>query len=204
MIRLLPLDAPLHPSPGEGRSWLRRELLHPEYHQSNLLQRIAEWLDRRFGDLSASAQGASGLQTVVSLLLLAALIVALLLLVSRARRTGRAARETGPVLGGEAVSARELRERAEAALAEGRFADVVVEGFRAVTVRQIEYDRIDDQPGMTAHEVAVALETAYPPLAGDIHQVAGLFDAVLYGDRPATRAQAESVLTLDDALVGVR
>ena len=33
---------------------------------------------------------------------------------------------------------------------------------------------------------------------------ARLFDLVLYGDRPATREQAELVLALDDELAGVR
>jgi len=33
---------------------------------------------------------------------------------------------------------------------------------------------------------------------------AALFDAVLYGDRPATREQATAVLALDDDLVARR
>jgi hypothetical protein len=35
-------------------------------------------------------------------------------------------------------------------------------------------------------------------------QGARLFDLVLYGARPATREQAELVLSLDDELAGVR
>jgi hypothetical protein len=34
-----------------------------------------------------------------------------------------------------------------------------------------------------------------------VHRGARLFDEVLYGDRPATRDQAASVLALDDDLV---
>jgi uncharacterized protein DUF4129 len=34
-----------------------------------------------------------------------------------------------------------------------------------------------------------------------VHRSARLFDEVLYGDRPATREQAESVVALDDGLV---
>ena len=33
---------------------------------------------------------------------------------------------------------------------------------------------------------------------------ARLFDLVLYGDRPATREQADFVMALDDELAGVR
>ena len=37
----LPLaDPPLAPSGDEGRSLLRRELLHPEYHRDNMLERF--------------------------------------------------------------------------------------------------------------------------------------------------------------------
>ena len=44
---LLPLgDPPLTPSGDEGHSLLRRELLHPEYHQDNLLERLLRWLSR--------------------------------------------------------------------------------------------------------------------------------------------------------------
>lgn len=204
MINPIWLASPLDPTPDEGRAWLRRELVKPEYHKSNPFQRLLDWFWERFSNLTASATETSWLQTAISLLVLAVLLLALLWLISRARWTRRAASESGPVLGDEAISARELRERAETAMAEGRFADAVVDGFRAVTVRQIEHGRIDDQPGMTAREVATALEASYPPLAERIHAVAGLFDAVLYGDRPATREQAATVLALDDELVGVR
>ena len=34
------------PSGDEARSLLRRELLHPEYHQDNLVLRLVNWLSR--------------------------------------------------------------------------------------------------------------------------------------------------------------
>ncbi len=57
----------------------------------------------------------------------------------------------------EVVTADELRARAEAALEAGRFEEAVVDGFRAVAVRQVERGRLADTPGATAHEVAEAL-----------------------------------------------
>ena len=98
------------------------------------------------------------------------------------------------------VTAAQLRARAEAALAEGRYAPALVDGFRALAVRQVERGRLEDLPGATAHEVAAALATAYPEQRVRVDGSALLFDEVLYGDRPATRDQATGVLALDDEL----
>ena len=105
------------------------------------------------------------------------------------------------VLTDEVISADELRARAEAALAEGRHEDAVVDGFRAVATRQVERGRLADTPGATAHEVAVALGREFPHLRQRVEDGGTLFDAVLYGDRPATAAQARAVLALDDELL---
>ena len=132
------------------------------------------------------------------------LLLALAWLVSRARSGTRAA-GTGPVLpDGVRTSAAELRRRAEVALAEGRHSEAVVEGFRALTLRQVEPGRLVDLPSATAREVAVSLAADFPGQEEHCHDLASLFDAVLYGDRPATREGAASVLALDDELAGVR
>jgi hypothetical protein len=102
------------------------------------------------------------------------------------------------------ASATELRRRAEAALADGRHDQAVVDGFRAVTARQVERGRLDDQPGATAHEVAAVLATTYPDLGERVGRTADLFDATLYGHRSAGHDDATAVLALDDALAGAR
>ena len=77
----------------------------------------------------------------------------------------------------------------------------VVDGFRAIAVRQVERGRLDDAPGATAHEVAErAGRASTRTSATGSHGSAALFDPVLYGDRPATREQATAVLALDDEL----
>jgi hypothetical protein len=100
----------------------------------------------------------------------------------------------------EAITAAQLRARAEAALADGRLEDAVADGFRALAVRQVERGRLDDTPGTTAQEAARALAGEYPALGARVSGSAALFDAVLYGDRPASRDQAVDVLELDDEL----
>ena len=137
---------------------------------------------------------------VVFLLLLGALVW----LLSRTQRTRRARSTIGPVLGRDVISAAELRARAEAALTGGRPAEALVDGFRALAVRQVERGRLDDSPGATAHEVAMSLAAEFPQHGERVGENARLFDLVRYGDRPATPEQATGVLTLDDELAGAR
>src|SRR3954453_19001942 len=81
--------APVDPSGDEGRSLLRRELLHSEYHQQNLWQRLLAWLgrlfDRAVGTPSGVAWGTPFVPVRVGALLLAGLRV----LLSRLRRDRR-------------------------------------------------------------------------------------------------------------------
>lgn len=209
---MLPLAAlgqdgpPLDPDGEAARSLLERELAHPEYYDAHLLDRFLRWLDRRMGDINGAAEGAPPVAVAVAILVALLLAVAVLLLVSRARRTARAERRSGPALTGEVVTAAELRARAEAALAAGDHTLAVVEAFRALAVRQVERDRIEDLPQATAHELAGALAAAFAsptqpaPPVDRILRAADLFDEVLYGDRPVTREQAVGLLELDDEL----
>jgi hypothetical protein len=194
-------DPPLDPSGSEARSKLRRELVHPEYHQQNLFQQLLDWLIRKVGGGLDRASQAPPLSTLMAMVVFVALALALAWLVSRARRTAREKDEKRAVLTDEVVTADELRARAEVALEAGRFEEAVVEGFRGIAVRQVERGRLSDTPGATAHEVADALAREYAAAADRMHQSARLFDAVLYGGRPASREQAASVLALDDDLV---
>jgi hypothetical protein len=199
-VVLLPAEPPLVPAPDDARSRLRRELLDPAYHQQDLLQRLLTWVDRRLSGLLDATSRAPEVSTVVAMVVLVALALGLGLLVSRVRRHARAESTDRAVLTGEAVTARELRERAEAALAAGRHEEAVVEGFRALTLRQVERGRLPDTPGATSHEVARALAGEHPEHAVRIDHVALLFDRVLYGEHRTDRDAAAGVLGLDDAL----
>jgi hypothetical protein len=201
---MLAPGAPLDPSGDEGRSLLREELLHREYHQQNLWQRLLDWLARLFDRGVGAASGTSGVTTFVTLLIGALLLAGLLVLLSRLRRDRRQRLRPAALLPDDRPGAAELRRRAEASLAEGRHEEAVVDGFRALAVRQIERGRLDDSPGATAHEVAARLAASYPQEGTRVGRTADLFDATLYGDRPATRDDASAVLGLDDTLAGAR
>jgi hypothetical protein len=193
-------DPPLDPTGGDARSALRRELLRPEYNDQNVVQRVIDWFERRLGGLIDATSTSPVISTLLAMVILVVLVLGLALLVSRVRRTARVAARRRAVLTDEVVTAGELRTRAQAALAAGRFEDAVVDGFRALAVRQVERGRLADSPGATAHEVAASLASEYPDHDSRVSAAAVLFEQVLYGGRPADRAQADSVLRLDDDL----
>ena len=202
-LAVLPLlEPPLDPSGDEARRQLRRELADPKYYDADLLDRVSDWLDRL---ISRSIDGASAsppLAVTVAIVVGLLLALGLILVVSRARRTVRGARTATPALTDEIITADELRARAEAALGAGDHSAALVDAFRAVAVRQVERDRIEDVPQATAHELARALAEEFPAHARAVHHGADLFDLTLYGERVATREQAVELLRLDDVLTG--
>lgn len=199
-LHALLADPPLDPSGDDARDRLRRELAKPEYYDADIVHRILEWIERRLDGVASTADRTPTLTWFAALVIAVALGVAIALLVSRARASGRQAKEAAVVLTDERVTAAELRSRAEAALAAGRHEAALVDGFRALAVRQVERGRLDDAPGTTATEVARALGGEFPTYQPRVSSSAGLFDGVMYGERSASRAQATAVLDLDDEL----
>jgi hypothetical protein len=197
-------DPPLDPSGDEARSLLRRELVRPEYNETNPVERVLDWIGRVLDDSAGAAHDFPPLATFAVIVVVLALAAGIGLLASRARRTAGSHDDRAPALTGEQVSAAQLRSRAEDALAAGRFDDALVDGYRAIAVRQVERGRIDDLPQATAHELAALLGAEFPAQRHLVDRSADLFDSVLYGDHPATREQALDVLALDDELAGRR
>ncbi|WP_340537050.1 DUF4129 domain-containing protein [Nocardioides sp. GXZ039] len=204
-VTLAAVDPPLDPSADEARRLLQVELSKPDYHDDDLLQRLLDWIQRQIDGTVDGASSIPPLTWFAITFLVVALMVAAAFLISRARGTARRKGvEQRAVLSDEIVTAAELRARAERALAEGRNAEAVIDGFRALARRQIERGRLDDVASITAHEVAAALATEYPERRERTAAGADLFDAVMYGERPATREQALAVLQLDQDLAAAR
>lgn len=202
-LRLLS-DPPLDPSGGEARSSVRRELAKPEYYTDNLLERAIQWLLRQFDDGVGAAADAPAVSTFLAILVALALITGITLLVTRIRRTARAAQERKPALTEEGVSSAELRLRAQQAYDDGRYGAALVDAYRALALRWIEQGRIEDLPQATAHELARALATEFPDDRAAITRAADLFDEVLYGDHTVVAEQAAGMLALADELGTVR
>jgi uncharacterized protein DUF4129 len=199
VITLL-VERVLDPSPGEARSLMRRELVKPEYFKQNWVERLLAWLDRILNNGLDSASSFSPLSTFAAMLIAVLLIAGLAWLLTRARVSTRTSTLRAAVLTDETVTAAQLRARAEAALAEGRNEDALVDGFRALAVRQVERGRLEDSPGTTAREAARVLAEEYPDQRSRVDGTALTFDLVLYGDRNASRDQVVDLLALDDEL----
>jgi hypothetical protein len=80
----------------------------------------------------------------------------------------------------------------------------VLDSFRAITRDMGDRTLLDDTPGLTAHEVSVAVATAFAAHAGELARAADLFDAVRYGNGTASAQEAEDVAALDTALARSR
>ena len=203
MIARLLAEPPLVPTPDEGRSLLRRELLHPAYREEDVVGRLLDWLRRAVLRTLDAASSAPPLSTFFAMLVGLLLLLALLWLVTRTRSARTVRRAGAAAVPDDSVSADEWRARAEAAYSSGDHGTALVDGFRALAVRQVERGLLDDAPGATARELGVALRALHPGREQRVDEGARLFDAVLYGDREPTAAQARSVLALDDELAGV-
>lgn len=198
------LDPPLDTSGDQARESLQRELARPEYHDTDIIERIVRAISDLFDDAVNRGTDSSLVTTVAAMVALVLLAGATLWLVGRASRAGGAPQRPGAVLEEHHVSAADLRARAEAAYAAGDHDTALLDGFRALTLRQIERGRLDDRPGATAHEIAVALRTRLPEHRDGVFATADRFDAVRYGPEHATEAQARAALDLEAQSAGRR
>lgn len=184
-----------------ARDAAREELSRPEYDaaQPPLLLRLAGRAVREVLELLDGAAGAvpGGRTGLLILLALIAALVAVVLTRLRPGRSGRGGR--APLFAGTvALTAAEHRALAEAAAAEGRWADAVRERLRAV-VRDLEARGVlDPRPGRTAGEVARDAGAAVPSVADDLRRAALVFDEVWYGGRTADASSYGLLVEVDD------
>ncbi len=190
----------LDPTPPEARDWLARELEGPDYRES-WLQSALHWIERLLNGVGGGGPAVSLVITVLVALVVIALLVWVL---PKVRRESGVARSGGAVIEDLATTARTYRDRAAQALRDGRYDDAVVDGFRAIAKDMSDRTLLDDAPGITAHEVSVALAPCFPDHADRLARAADLFDAVRYGHRRATADQAGQVQHLDAELVKTR
>jgi hypothetical protein len=188
----------------DARERARLELADPAYNaEPPLLQRIVEWVLELVGELFARTTGAlSGPVGLAVLLALLALVAVVVL-----RRTGPPARRAltaGSLFAARRRSAAEHRAEADAAAARGDWRVAVVERFRAVVAGLEERGVIDPRPGRTADEAAADAGAVLPAVADDLGAGARLFDAVHYGNRPATADDDAALRRLDDAARAAR
>ncbi|MBX9247024.1 DUF4129 domain-containing protein [Actinotalea ferrariae] len=181
---VLRADVPVDPDAETARRWLREELADPIYHERpNLLQRAWEWILQQLAQAEQAIGGMDvRLAAVIVVAVLAVGVAVALLVTGPVRRARRDRRASVDVFGDDTRTAAELRASADAAAAQGRWADAVLDRFRAV-LRSLE-DRVvlDPRPGRTADEGAREAGVRLPSCAQDLARAARLFDDVCYGD----------------------
>ncbi|HEU4332660.1 MAG TPA: DUF4129 domain-containing protein [Lapillicoccus sp.] len=200
------LPADLDPSTDQARQWLTDELAGSEYQDTrSLFQRLMDWLADRLGDLQGT-QGTGGvsLPPLVITGVVVLIVVGIAFLLTRIRVESRSVAERKTLLGDSVLTANQLRREAEKALSENRFDDAVVAWTRAIARDAESRTLLPDAPSMTAHEVGTALAVAFPGHVDAIGRTMDLFDAVVYGDQPATRDDALATRSTDAALHGAR
>jgi hypothetical protein len=198
------LPRALEPGPDQARSWLREELRAASYHQEPLLDRLWRWVMDRLDDLSTPSDHLGGMPTLVTVLVTLLVAGLLLWVLPRVRRERSLRRSSGAVLEDPRVSAAQYRERAASARAAGRYGDAVLDSFRAIARDMGNRTLLEDAPGLTAHEISVAVATAFAAHAGELARAADLFDSVRYGNGTAGAQEAEDVAALDTALARSR
>ncbi|USQ78758.1 DUF4129 domain-containing protein [Ornithinimicrobium faecis] len=196
----------LDPDRDQARELLERELSTADYNRpESFIAKALNWFLERISGLIEIIPGSSGLSTLILGMVIAIVAVAIFFAIRGSRRSRRlTSPDTGPVLAEAGLSADDYRARAAAAARAGNWDAVLLDSYRAIAAATDERALLDELPGTTAHEIAVALRDPFPDRASDLLSAADTFDAVCYGDQHATQHQAERVRELDRVLAKAR
>ncbi|GAA3281939.1 DUF4129 domain-containing protein [Paenarthrobacter aurescens] len=194
------------PDRDEARRWAIEELSNPRYPDAT-----PGWLEqiwRDFMDWLSSLDGGSGtgpdLAVPLLVVLALALIIAAIVFV-RPRLNARRSKEAADLYGEDtSIDAEGYRARAATAADGGNWPSAVVDQFRALVRSAEEKDIIDVRAGRTADEAAAQLGGVFGTAQVKLMAAAGIFDAVRYGEHPATRTDYESVRRLDAELLELK
>ena len=204
---LLPLEVPVRIGRDEAQRRAAEELAKAKYggtpqwlldladRADSVVQRIVELFLRIFGDRVGGGAGINWGFVVVVLLLLAAVVLVVWRVGLPRWRGGR--RDAAVALDPTRAAA-DYRATAEQAAAAGDWAAAVRDRFRAV-VRELEVQTIlDVRPARTASEAAFRASRVLPDCTEALQVGAEGFNAVVYGDRPATADTYRQMVALDE------
>ena len=185
----------------------RDELSKAAYHQhQSVPQAIVNFIGKLLRKIFDSASNATpgGAWTVVALVLVVIILIAIAVRLGPLRRS---ATQRAPITdaGARPMTARELREQAEAdaALAsagKGDYSTAILQRFRAIAASLEERAVLVPDAGRTADELAAQAGRLFPGQATDIAAAARLFDDLRYDDGTGAREDYERVRQLDDTL----
>jgi Domain of unknown function (DUF4129) len=180
----------------------REELSKAIYHQTSIPQSvehaILSFLQSIFDGASQVTPG--GWWTVVTLATLTVVIGSVVAV--RLGPLARSARRTASLLepGVSPLTARQLRDAAEAGAAAGDYSTAILQRLRAIAAACEERGILAPAVGQTADELATQAGLSFPGRARDLAGAARLFDQVRYGGGTGTREGYERLRDLDVAL----
>jgi len=193
---------PPDPVTGDAaRRAAQAELRRAEYHQDDpgLLDRVLRWFGRRLADAFSGSTAGNALLLFAVLVL--AVVIFLAVRAGPPRREGRSRRDADPLAPVPATDHRRLAAGHEAA---GRHAEALREWLRAVIATIEERGVLDPRPGRTGAATAREAGPSLPSVRDELARVVAVFDAVWFGARPATAADAAAAHRLADAVVRAR
>jgi hypothetical protein len=180
----------------------RQELSKAIYHQTSIPRIIVEHILSFLRKVFASASGVTpgGWWTVVALASLVVIVGAVIAV--RLGPLARSARWTAALLdpGARPLTARQLRESAEASAAAGDHGTAIVQRLRAIAAGCEERGILAPQAGRTADELARQAGLAFPGHGADLAAAARLFDQVRYGGDAGSQDGYELLRDLDETL----
>jgi uncharacterized protein DUF4129 len=204
---LLPLEVPIRIGRDEARGRAAEELAKAKYggtpqwlsdlaeRADEVVSRVVEFFLRIFGDRLGAGAGVNWGFVVVVLLLLAAVVLVVWRVGLPRWRGGRRDAEVDL---DPTRAAADYRTTAEQAAAAGDWGTAVRDRFRGV-VRELEVQTIlDVRPARTASEAAFRASRVLPDCTEPLRAGAEEFNAVVYGDRPATADTYRQMVTLDE------
>ena len=197
--RALAADVPATPSADEARVAASHELAKPTYQpRDGLAGAVLAWL-RDHLDPGGLVPGApSWLSVLIVGLAVCGLLALVLLMLTRLSGARTSRIPSHSLFDGDDRDADALRAAAEDAAARSDWSTAVVERYRAIIRSLDERGLIEDHPGLTAHEAAVAASAALGSLGAELVAAARVFDCVRYGDLLPTAQQDASMRELAD------
>ena len=187
-----------------ARADANRELAKGIYHRYDYpwpvraFNAVQHWIGRLLDDVAQHSPGGGAGATA----LIVAVVILLLLVRWRLGPMRRVARLNQPVLDSAAPStSADYRRDAEAAAAEGRWAEAITARMRALARGLEESGALVERPGRTADELAAEIAIDRPDAAVLTARAARIFDEVVYGLRPGTIAGYHDVGEADRQLL---
>jgi hypothetical protein len=198
----LPAAVPEELDDDKARQLVQDELTKGIYQEAepSLLERawtaVLNWLADVLGQIRSVDAGLGTILLAVG----AAVVITAAVLLIKPRLNARKRPAPTVFQTASRISAQAHRDYADAAARNGDWDEALTERFRAITRSAEERVILDEQAGRTAVEVARQLQDLFNSQSENLDWLALRFNEVHYGARPATQADYQRAVDLDQGL----